>query len=172
MKFRKKIGINNKLFPNLNKINIFILCFFIIILLPITKSFNYFRAYHLQSGEILLITEEGIKKLNLTTQEQTTIYEINLFTSKEDIQYISFAQSSDDEGDYLFYRVKQCIYIVSHSSNNLINTITQDKMFQSVVSLIPYENKNHEKLLIICYINSLKELELEVYYNLNNNNKI
>ena len=42
-------------------------------------------------------------------------------------------------------------------------------MFQSIASLIPYENKNHEKLLILCYINSIKELEVEVYHHLNDN---
>lgn len=144
-----------------------IFCFLFLLSLPITKSFKYFRAYHLQSGEILLITEEGIKKLNLNTQIYSTIYEESLFSTKNDIQYISFAQSLYDEGEYLFCRIKQYIYIISNSSNNLINTFHQDKMFLSIASLIPYENKNHEKLLILCYINYQKELELEIYSNLN-----
>ena len=71
MVFNNKIRFKNKIFQNLNnKINIvFIFCFFIIILLQKSKSFKYFAAYHLQSGEILLITEQRIKKLNLNTQE-------------------------------------------------------------------------------------------------------
>ena len=85
--------------------------FLISLFIQLTKSFKYFRAYHLKSGEILLITEESIKLLNLTNQIQSTLYELNLFSSKDDIQYISFAQSLYDEGEYLFCRVKQLIYI-------------------------------------------------------------
>ena len=61
----------------LNRINKNILLFYylvICIIIPLFKSFNSFRAYNLLSGDIILITDEGIKKLDAETEDQTMIY--------------------------------------------------------------------------------------------------
>ena len=150
--------------------------FTIYLILPIYKSFKYFRAYNLLSGEILLITDEGIIKIDQTTAEQISLYSYNnadILTSKDDIKYISFAQSP--LGNYLFCRIKQYI-IILYSENGLANTIIQNEISEKFISILTYQNNNEENFLIICFINSNKELQIETYIDLldqqNLNNKI
>ena len=155
------------------RINKNILLFYylvICLIIPLFKSFNSFRAYNLLSGDIILITDEGIKKLDAETEGQTMIHEYNLHNFE--LKYISFAQSYYDEENYLFYRIKQNIFIISYSSLSLINIITQNDISQSIVSIIPYQDKSLNNLLIICYLNANDQILLEVYTNIEKENEI
>ena len=139
-----KNGINNKykifsiIFYNRIKFRFFFVFCFII---PKIKTFHYFTAYNLLSGDILLITDEGIIKFDQDTQNQTLINEIDNFTDYEDLKYISFLQSPAELGNYLFCRIKQYIYIISSNSYNLINIITQNEILNYEASIIFYRNK-------------------------------
>ena len=83
---------------------------------------------------------------------------------------LSFAQSSYDQGNYLFCRIKQDIFIISYNDQSLIYTLTENEMEQSSVSLIPYQDKNNNKYLIICYIDTDKKLCIKKF-SLNSDNQ-
>ena len=141
--------------------------FIINLLFPIYKSFKYFKAFNFQSGEIILITNESIIKIELDTQEQTIMYSFDntdIFTSKDDIKYLSFTKSP--LGNLLFCRIKQYIYIFIKGQNNLSNTIIQNEISEKPISLFTYQNKSGENFLVLCFINSNKELQIELYINL------
>ena len=70
------------------KIILFFLIFFLSF--PIFKSFIYFRAYNLISDTILLITDEGFIFTDKDNQDPKNIYQTELFSSSDDLQYISF----------------------------------------------------------------------------------
>lgn len=168
-----KNGINNKykifsiIFYNRIKfLFFFVFCFII----PKIKTFHYFTAYNLLSGDILLITDEGIIKFDQDTQNQTLINEIDNFTDYEDLKYISFLQSPAELGNYLFCRIKQYIYIISSNSYNLINIITQNEILNYEASIIFYRNKELNNLLIVSYIDIETQINIIIYTNFDNDN--
>ena len=135
--------------------------FTIYLIFPFIKSFNYFRAYNLLSGDFyLLINNEGIIKIDSNTHQQIILFsynDANIFTSKDDIKYISFAESPS--GSYLICRIKQYIYVILYSESRLCNTIIQDEINERLISILTYQ----EEYLIVCFINSNKELQIEKY---------
>ena len=142
-----------------------ILLFFLIFFLsfPIFKSFIYFRAYNLISDTILLITDEGFIFTDKDNQDPKNIYQTELFSSSDDLQYISFTQADYDNGNLLFCRIKEKIYILSYDLNSIFLVLTINDMAESEVSLITFQDKDNNNLLIVGYINTNKEVILEVY---------
>ena len=63
---------------NKNKKNQFILLIFLYLILPFIKSFTYFKAFPLLSNDIVLITDEGISKFEISTGRVNEIMTSNL----------------------------------------------------------------------------------------------
>ena len=152
-----------KINQNKNKTNKLFLFLIFFLLFPIFKQFKYFRAYNLPTNEILLISEEGIIITDIENKSPQNIHQLELFTSNEDLKYISFNKLVLFDETYLFCRVKQFLYILSYNLYSIFYTLTISDMVQSQVSLIPFIDKNNNNLIIIAYINTKKELILEAY---------
>ena len=92
-------------------------CFFVIINLLIFRinSFKYYKAFNLLSKSILLITDEGFIKYDSESNTKNVILILNdtSINANYEIDYISFAQFSSDEGGYVFGRIREKIYYFS-----------------------------------------------------------
>ena len=102
--------------------------FYIIISLLLSKinSLKYFRAYSLISDEILFISNEGIKFFKPETQIYSLICDLDIIQESSDLEFVSFVQSLYDNGNYIFCRVKQYIFIISYNDKNLTQKLTLD----------------------------------------------
>ena len=155
IKIIQKKNNNNKLF----------FLFIIFLLSPTLSSFKYFRAYNLDTdeNEILLITQEGIILKYPDETNPKNIYSSELFTSADDIKYISFTQLRLFDETYLFCRVKEFLYILSYNLNSWFFTLKIEDMAQSEVSLNAYTDKENNNLIIVSYVSAGKELIIKAY---------
>ena len=103
-----------------NKFNILI---FFILLLSINNeinSFDAFKAFNLNSNDLLLITDEGIILFNIKYNNQTLL--IHNVTNKENfgLEFISFAQFPEEQGGFIICRQQEYIYFLSEDATNCI----------------------------------------------------
>ena len=130
------------------------------IIIPL-QSFTFFKAYNLLSDYILLITNEGIIKYDPQTKLCTTLTESELITGETDRYYISFAQSSSDEGGYIYCRLKNYIFIYDQSLNSLGSFEIKTGRVNCVLN--PYKTKDGINTLIVTFINELQKLDSIIY---------
>ena len=145
-----------------SNLKIYLFYFILIILINKIKTDKYFKAYALQSGEIILFSDEGIKMFDKELKE-TLILETNIITMTNPLMYISFSQFIFSIGSYLFCRCKQDIYIIPLNNYSLIKNIVQTDINYKATSLIPYEDSNKNAYLFVCYINSDNSLTILKY---------
>ena len=126
------------------------------------NSFQYFRAYTLLSKDILFISEEGIIKYLIDTNSQITITPINniIFDNGDILEFMSFSQS--DDGNYIFCRIKNYIYIISNDDNTLIISKNINLIENSLVD-IKYYKEPTINYFIISFINEDKKIQLQKY---------
>ena len=142
-------------------------CFFVIINLLIFRinSFKYYKAFNLLSKSILLITDEGFIKYDSESNTKNVILILNdtSINANYEIDYISFAQFSSDEGGYVFGRIREKIYYFSQNLENCYGYFNVSDITNSVISMIPYTSKNGEKFIIIGYIDSKSFIRVLMY---------
>ena len=99
----------NAIFYNINKQIILYLIFLSLII--VTKSFIAFKPFSLANNNILLVTEKGIYRFNLDSQNK---YLINSFDNIKIymIENVDINKFSDDEGGYIFCKIDIYIYIL------------------------------------------------------------
>ena len=140
---------------------VFKLYIFIFIILNI-NSFQYFRAYTLLSKDILFISEEGIIKYLIDTNNQITITSTDdiTFENENILEFISFSQS--DDGKYILCRIKNYIYIISNDDNTLIISKNINLIENCLVD-IKYYKEHNINYFIISFINEDKKIQLQKY---------
>ena len=117
-----------------SKLKLYLFYFILIILINKIKTDKYFRAYALQSEDIILFSENGIKLIDKNLNE-SLIFNISLITKTNDLKYIFFSQFNFSRGNYLFCRLYQFIYIISLYDNLLIKTIIQNDIILRLIVL-------------------------------------
>ena len=86
--------------------------FFLLYIISKIKTYKYFQANVLKSGNILLITDESISIQNKDTNVKNSIYSINIDNEEQILNVISFAHISSNDKEYIFCRYKQYIYVL------------------------------------------------------------
>jgi hypothetical protein len=128
----------------------------------IINSFTAFKPFSILNENILLVTEEGIYRFNLSSQDKYLISTIDNNVESDMIEYAVINKFSDDEGGYIFCKVFSNIYIISKNADNLIGILTIDDEYSSYTqsSIIPYISENYY-YCILSYIN--KQNEITIY---------
>ena len=144
----------------INKQIIFDLIF--LSLITIIKSFITFKEFNLFNGNFLLVTDDGIYRFNLNTQNKSLINSFDNDVDYEMIDYVDIKKLSDDDGGYIFCKVSKYIYIISKNADQLIDKLTVDNEYTSYTqsSIIPYKSDNNY-FCILSYIN--KQYKLTIY---------
>ena len=133
---------------------------FILAILNI-NSYQFFKAYTLLSKDILFITEEGIIKYLIESDNQITITPIDVvITDSYELDFISFDQS--DEGNYILCRINNYIYIISNEENTVIisKEISIIEDFIVDIKYYKYQNNNY---FIISFINIDGKIQIQKY---------
>ena len=164
----------NVIFYNNNKTSIFHLIFLSLII--VMKSFIAFKPFSLSNNNILLVTEEGIYRFNIDSQNK---YLINSFDNNFiflNIENADINKFSDDEGGYIFCKINIYIYIISKNADTLIDILILNDSTSSKtqVSIIPYIfDKNYYCILI--YINDQYKIQInkfKINFNSPGNNEL
>ena len=152
-------------FTNSNIRNIKVLNFLIILSLLWIKiaNFKFFKAFNLLSNDILLITDEGIINYNPETKQQKLIINITLFDSFGELDYISFAQFSEEEGGYILCRVRDIIFFIKNDALTLLGSIQVEEFSERYIELIPYLDKNDKYTFITCLIGDGPKLNIYMH---------
>ena len=105
--FMTKIIKNEKIY-----INVYIYFSLIIILFININSIEHFKSFNLLSNDnIVLISNEGIKKYDPSTQSEILIQSTNSISSNDDLKYVAFTQFPLDDGGYIICRLNDYIYV-------------------------------------------------------------
>ena len=142
----------------------YIFGFIICILFRITiKAFKYFKAFNLLSNDLIFITDEGIIKYNIESNEQKLIESFSIIQKGMDLEYISFAQFSLNEGGYILCRIKDYIYIFSKNADILYGSFIISEIKEKYIELIPYQTLDYKNTIIISYLNIGMKICLLMY---------
>ena len=151
----------NVIFYYNNKQILFNLIFLSLII--VMNSFIAFKPFSLSNNNILLVTEKGIYRFNLDSQN---IYLINSFNNLDIsiIENVDINKFSDDEGGYIFCKIDIYIYIFSKNADTLIDIIILNDntsgSFQ--VSITPYISDNNYYCILI-YINIQHKIQINKF---------
>ena len=147
---------------NINKKIVFNLILLSMII--IIKPFNFFKPFNLLNNNILLVTEEGIYRFNLESQNAILIY---FFEKKVDMLIVENSdinKLSDDKGGYIFCKIDQYIYIISKNADSLIDIlILNDPSSGSTqVFITPYISDSNYYCILI-YINDQFKIKINKF---------
>ena len=146
------------LFYNIYKQILFNLIFLSLII--IRNSFITFKSYNLLNENILLVTDEGIYKLNLESKKNSLISTYDNDLDNEVIVYAEINKMSDNEGGYIFCKVLNYIYILTKDGDIIIDTLKLDDFSSHTqVSIIPYMSDNNYYCTLL-YINNQNKIQI------------
>jgi len=131
-------------------------------LITIIKSFIAFKEFNLLNDNFLLVTDDGIYRFNLISQNKSLINSLDSEVNYDMIDYVDIKKLSDDDGGYIFCKVSKYIYIITKNADQLIDKLTVDNEYTSYTqsSIIPYKSDNNY-FCILSYIN--KQYKLTIY---------
>ena len=140
-----------------------IFIFFLLFIISTINSYDYFQAYPLISGNLILITDDHVIHQNKNTDELYYIYSIdNDLTDEQFLNAISFAQFSSNDGEHIICRFKDCIVILYEEKSKKA-VIQNQKLKNYYCKIIPNKIINNHLIFAITYINSFYKLNLIVY---------
>ena len=145
-------------------------------LIRIISSFISFKEFNLLNNNVLLVTEDGIYRFNLDSQN---IFLIKSFENDLQLDMIENADINklpDKDGGYIFCKVFINIYIISKDADKLINNITIDDEYSSHTqsSIIPYisESIYYCILSFITRQNKIAIYRFKINFNSNENDEL
>ena len=147
---------------NINKQIIFNLIFLSLIL--IIYSFISFKAYNLLNQNILLVTDEGIYRYNLESQNKYLIGAYDEVLESGVIENVEISKLSDNEGGYIFCKVYIYIYIITKDGSIIIDTLKLNEYSSSYTqaSVIPFVSDNIYYCALF-YINNLNKIKINKF---------
>ena len=164
----------NAIFYNINKQIILYLIFLSLII--VTKSFIAFKPFSLENNNILLVTEKGIYRFNLDSQNKYLINNYDEHIESEVIEYAEINKMSDNEGGYIFCKVFGSIYILTKDGDIIIDTLILNDYASAYtqVSIIPYmsDNNYYCALLYINNQNKIKINQFKINFNSSEGNEL
>ena len=151
----------NVIFYYNNKQILFNLIFLSLII--VMNSFIAFKPFSLSNNNILLVTEKGIYRFNLDSQN---IYLINSFNNFDIsiIENVDINKFSDDEGGYIFCKIDIYIYIISKNADALIDILilNDNTSSNTQVSITPYISDSNYYCILI-YINDQRKIQINKF---------
>ena len=154
------------------KINLDLFIILICLLIIPCQTIKYFKSFYLLSQEILLISDFGFLKYNQIDNSYEVKMQFNAIFSESELEFISFTQSSADEGSYVFCRIRSNIFIFDQNLNHL-RSFEILEISNSFCVMNAYKTSEGKLSLIISYINEIQKLRLLMYQiNLNDQNNV
>ena len=154
------------------KINLDLFIILICLLIIPCQTIKYFKSFYLLSQEILLISDFGFLKYNQIDNSYAVKMQFNAIFSESELEFISFTQSSADEGSYVFCRIRSNIFIFDQNLNHL-RSFEILEISNSFCVMKAYKTSEGKLSLIISYINEIQKLRLLMYQiNLNDQNNV
>ena len=134
-----------------------IFCYFI----SKVNSFTHFQAFNLISGNLLLITNEGIKLYD-------TLYEIiidilNITLIPDTFYFNSFVQFPLSQGGYILVKIGNNIYLMNKDATEVISQDTINEINGIYSKLITYKSQNNILYFFLSFINSNNKLKIIAY---------
>ena len=123
--------------------------------------YNYFNTFKLLSGNIILVTEEGLKYLNLESNNITSIEDFTV--NEEDLKYISLIQLPLEEEGYILCKIQNYLYVINKEANKIIEKKNIDEILKKYVNLVLYKSKNNILYCFLNFINNEQKIKIISY---------
>jgi hypothetical protein len=157
LKLSNKIKIMKKLNIEIIFFLFGIFCYFI----SIVSSFTYFQGFNLISGNLLLITNEGIKLYDTSLETITDILNITLIP--DTFYFNSFVQFPLSQGGYILIKIGKNLYLMNKEATEIISQDTKDEIIRIYPKLIAYKSKNNILYCFVSFINNNQKLKIFTY---------
>ena len=135
--------------------------YFLIILYLIRRTlfqeklfeFKYSKFFELYNGNYLLCTEDGIYIYDYEFKKNLSDYKFTTkIQSREDFEFVSFAQYSIEDGGKIIVLYKEKIYFLEQSGSIIIESPFNVTQTGSYYTLVPYKD-GREYYFIVGYLN-------------------
>ena len=140
--------------------------FFLIIYLSFINinSIQFFKSFNLLSNNnLVLITDEGIKKYDPSTQTEALVQSSDIIKSSSNLNLIAFTQFPLDEGGYVFCRLNKYIYVFDKTLDINYQSFIVSDIESYYCTLKPYKAVNGDIRIIITYVNNDLDIRLLMY---------
>ena len=134
-----------------------IFCYFI----SIVSSFTHFQGFNLISGNLLLITNEGIKLYDTSLETITDILNITLMP--DTFYFNSFVQFPLSQGGYILIKIGKNLYLMNKEATEIISQDTKDEIIRIYPKIIAYKSKNNILYCFVSFINNNQKLKIFTY---------
>ena len=128
------------------------------------NSFTHFQAFNLISGNILLITNEGIKLYDTSLENTTDI--IIMTINPNTFYFNSFIQFPLSQGGYILLKLMNKIYMINKEATEIISQDTKDEINRIYSKLITYKSQDDK---LYCFVSFIYSNKLKILsYNIEN----
>ena len=153
----------------------FVLIF--LILISISSEETVFKAFQLNSNEVVIVSESGIfhlgKDFSIQPTKKISFDSYLTLTNIGEIELLSVSQFSEEEKSYILCRIKKTIFLISPDFSNYtyvnISFIPND-----YIDIVPYKYENNSFVFFINIIEtSNRTFPIHIYkysINIENNN--
>ena len=154
----------------MKKLNIEIILFLFEIfcyLISKVNSFERFQGFNLLSGNILLITTEGIKLYDTSLEKTNDI--INMTLNPDNFYFNSFVQFPLEQGGYIILKMLNNLYLINKEATEIISQDSKNEINGIYSKLITYKAQNNKLYCFVSFINNNNKLKI-IAYNIENSN--
>ena len=145
-------------------VDIFIYCFIISISFININSIQYFKSFNLLSNDnLVLITDEGIKKYDPLTQNETLVQSNDIIQSQNDLKYVAFVQFPLGDGGYIICRLNNFIYLFDKTLDTYYQTFLISDIKNYYCILKPYKALNGDLRIIIASVDNQNKIQISMY---------
>ena len=118
-----------------------------------------FKAFQLDSNEVIIITKSGIfyqdKDFSIEPTKKIS-FNSYLYLSSGNLELISISQFPKEEKSYILCRIKNTIFLISPDFENYYD-INITSLPNDYINIVPYKYENNSFIYFINYINKLNE---------------
>ena len=125
------------------------------------NSFTHFEGFHLISGNLLLITNEGIKLYDTSLETTTAIMNITL--NPDYFYFNSFVQFPLSQGGYILIKIENNIYLMNKEGTEVISKDTKDEIKRFRSKLTTYKSQKNKLYCFVSFINNNRKLKVFAY---------
>ena len=129
------------------------------------NSFERFQGFNLLSGNILLITDEGIKLYDTSLEKTNDI--INMTVNPDSFYFNSFVQFPLEQGGYIILKMLNNLYLINKEATEIISQDTKNEINGIYSKLITYKSQNNKLYCFVSFINNNNKLKI-IAYNIEN----
>ena len=134
-----------------------IFCYFI----SKVNSFERFQGFNLLSGNILLITNIGIKLYDTSLEKTNDV--LNMTLNPDTFYFNSFVQFPLEQGGYIILKMLNSLYLINKEVTEILSQDTKNEINGIYSKLITYKSHNNKLYCFVGFINNNNKLKIFVY---------